>query len=519
MNAFIVLVLLAAAPAVDEVVVFPDRAQVTRVADVACGAKTRVLFTDITPAAGADSFRAKSSEGQVLGLRTEQKVRSEEFAPSLKEAQDKLTALDEQRQQLLQTRSRADNQTRLARDLSNVSVTLMSRELSGATPDTRAWAQSVDAPLKAQLAANELRVETDAKLRGVEEQRAVWRRKLSQLQQWSRRSEWSAEVLVGCPAGKTAKVELTYLVGGAEWAPAYEARADESGGRVELSTWATLKQVTGEDWKNAKLTLSTAIPAQNATPPEVKKLVVNAIEQAPERKVLTRRDEEVQHAGVLASDQAGGTALAVRSQGLSVQLQVPERGTVVGDGTPVRLFVAKTALKASFSLRAVPRLQPYVFRVADVSNQAPFPLLAGPVDAYRPTGFVSRYPLERVAEGAAFTLSFGAEDAVRIKRVVVEELKRDVGLFNGKKRFSYAYRFELGHYGKSPLEVEVAEGLPVSELDDVTVAVDAKTTAGYKLDAQDGIAKWKVALKPGDKRNVDLAFRVDVPNSYDTGSY
>ncbi|MBS1151765.1 MAG: Aspartate ammonia-lyase [Myxococcaceae bacterium] len=513
------LALLAAAPAIDQVVVFPDRAQVTRLADVTCAAKTRVDFTDITPAAAGDSFRARVSEGAVLGMRAEQKVRAEEFAPPLKDAREKLKVLDEQLQQLHQIRARADSLNRLADQFSSVAVAMVSRELAAEKPDLKAWSAGFDASLKARLSANEVRADTDQKVRAIEEQREVLRRKISQLQAWSQRSEWTVEVLVGCPAGKTAKVELTYLVGGASWTPTYEARAEEAAHAVELSTWATVKQTTGEDWKDAKLLLSTAVPSQNATPPELKKLVVSALEREPEKKVLVRRDEAVERAAVGTRQSGGETALKARSQGLSVQLQVPDRGTVLGEGTPVRLFVAKTRLKAAFTLRAVPRLQSYVFRVADVTNQAPFPLLAGTLDAYRSSGFIARYPIERVAEGGPLTLTFGAEDTVRVKRLVMEELKRDVGLFNGKKRFSYSYRFELANYGKAPVEVELADGLPVSELDDVSVSVEPKTTAGYKLDPLDGIAKWKVALRPGDKKNVDLIFKVDVPNSYDTGNY
>jgi len=97
---------------------------------------------------------------------------------------------------------------------------------------------------------------------------------------------------------------------------------------------------------------------------------------------------------------------------------------------------------------------------------------------------IARYGIERVAEGAVFRLTFGIEDSLRIKRVVLEEVKRDAGLFNTRKRFSYAYRFELQNFGKGGTEVELWETLPVSELDDVTVSVATeKTTAGYKLDA------------------------------------
>lgn len=518
MNA-LVLLMLSAAPAVDQVVVFPDRAQVTRVADVPCGPKVKVDFTDITPAAGSDSFRARVSDGAVLGLRSTLEVRAEEFAGPLKDAQKKLDGLEDQLNVLRQGRSRADALTRLGDQFANVAVTMVSRELAADRPDPKAWAAAFDASLKARLQANDVRTEADVKIRALEDQREAVLRTIGELRAWSGRNEWHVEVLVGCAAGKTAKVELTYLVGGASWTPAYDARADEANGAVELSTWATVKQSTGEDWKDAKLLLSTAVPSQNATPPELKKLVVSALERQPEKKVLVRRDEMVEHAAVGGESQAAGNGLSARAQGLSVQLQVPDRGTVVGDGTPMRLFVAKTRLKAAFTLRAIPRLQAYVFRVADVTNQAPFPLLPGLLDAYRTTGFIARYPIDRVAEGGPLTLTFGAEDTVRLKRVVVEELKRDVGLFNGKKRFSYSYRFELANYGKAGADVEVAEGLPVSELDDVSVSVEPKTTPGYKLDATDGIAKWKVALKPGEKKNVELFYKVDVPNSYDTGSY
>jgi len=60
--------------------------------------------------------------------------------------------------------------------------------------------------------------------------------------------------------------------------------------------------------------------------------------------------------------------------------------------------------------------------------------------------------------------------------------------------------------------------LPVSELDDVTVSVATeKTTAGYKLDASDGIAKWRVKLSEREQKNVELTYKVEVPNSYDLG--
>jgi uncharacterized protein (TIGR02231 family) len=233
---------------------------------------------------------------------------------------------------------------------------------------------------------------------------------------------------------------------------------------------------------------------------------------------LVRREEYVAHAqSGKDSDEAPSDGPVARSQGLSVQLVVPDKAKVPGDSAPVRLFVGRSRLTASFELRVLPKLYPVAFRVAELTNQAPWPLLPGRVDAFRSSGLVGRYELERVAQGAAFQVTFGVEDSVRVKRQVLDELKRDQGLFNDKKRFTYSYRFELANYGKAAVDLALADHLPVSEMSDISVTVSEKSTPGYALNPQDGIAKWKVSLKPGEKKSVDFSFRVDVPSSYDMG--
>lgn len=518
MNA-LVLVVLASTSAPDQVVVFPDRAQVTRVTSLTCGARVPVEFANIPPAAAQDSFRARVSGGAIDGMRAELVRREKEYSPKLEALEKALEDVGVELAAASDQLARAQTQAKVGRQYTEVAVQLVSRELATERPDPKSWTTAFDASLGTSLSAAKQVAETNAKLKELQRKQDELRRQRDEVFQLQSKQSWTVEVLATCPAGKTAQLSLTYLVGGTEWTPAYEARADEAGGAVELSTWATIRQRTGEDWADVDLVLSTAVPSQNATPPDLKVLKVSAYEKAPEKKVLVRRDEYVESAQVGAGGESaaeGGQAVA-KSQGLSVQLQVPEKAKVPGDHAPVRLFVGKSKLKAAFELRAMPKVLPVAFRVAELTNQGGWPLLAGRVDAFRSTGLVGRYELERVPQGGAFTLTFGVEDAVRVKRSVVDELKRDTGLFNGNKRFSYAYTFELANYGKTPTEVTLAEHVPVSEMSDILVAVGEKTTPGYKLDPKDGIAKWKVPLKPGEKKKLELNFRVDVPNSYDTG--
>ncbi|MFZ5470113.1 MAG: mucoidy inhibitor MuiA family protein, partial [Myxococcota bacterium] len=482
----LVLALLFAAPPppkIAQVVVYPDRAQVTRAEKVTCTAQPRaVAFGQIPPAAEPASVRARVRGGTLEGLRTEVRTRQELYAPELSALETQVKKLELEAAVLRDEKERAQGGARLGGSFADVAVSLVSREMTEPKPDVKAWGAAFDVSYEARRQAALEATRVDAELRQLSYQLEDLRRKMTRLSAAAQRRELYAEVLMSCPAGNSAQVELTYLVGGASWQPAYEARAEESEGRVALSTFATVSQATGEDWTRAELILSTAVPSQNATPPELRPLRVYAEKREEEKKVLVRRDEKVEHA--MAADALaapGEEGLRARGQGLSVQLSVPEAADVPGDGAPVRLFVGKVLLRARFSYRAVPKLLPFVFRVAELSNAAPYPLLPGPLDAFRQGAFIARTPLERVPQGGAFQLTFGIEEKLRVARVVLEEVQRDTGLFGGNRRFRYGYRFELANYGPRTAEVELAEHVPVSELDDVKVELAAKTTSGYQL--------------------------------------
>ncbi len=506
---------------VTKVVLYPDRAQVTREAAVACGDRVLLPLGGLPPAADAASLRAQISVGHVDGLRSQEQVRHEAYDKKVEELDDKIHQIERQLAALRDQRAHKDAAVRLAAQLNESAATLISREMLEAQ-NTKSWTAALDAMLQTRLQGVGEQVDLNIKQRDLTQKLDELRRKRQQIQEAASRRELLAEVLVSCPPGQQATVELSYTVGGARWSPAYEARLSESGAEVALASYATVAQSTGEDWRSARITLSTAIPRQNATPPDLSPLRVYAQERQPPRKVLVSRQELQEHANTPAGAEpstknTGGARPQVVGQGLSVQFVVPTPADVLGDGTPARLLIAESRLRGQLKYRAVPKLLPYVFRVADLTNTAGFPLLAGPVDTFRKGQFFARYDLSRVAAGERFLLSFGIAEGLKVKRTIVEEIARDRGVFGSTRRTRYNYRFEVQNFLSQPETLELAEHIPVSEIDEVKVALDPKTTAGYELAAADGIVTWKVPLRVGEKKLLDLNYYIDVPASYETG--
>jgi len=70
------------------------------------------------------------------------------------------------------------------------------------------------------------------------------------------------EIIVKISTSQNTKAEIqaSYIVNNASWYPVYDARVDSKSKQVELDFFGMVHQSTGEDWKDIKLTFSTADP-------------------------------------------------------------------------------------------------------------------------------------------------------------------------------------------------------------------------------------------------------------------
>lgn len=82
-------------------------------------------------------------------------------------------------------------------------------------------------------------------------------------------------VTVSSKAVLQANFTLSYLVRNANWFPTYDIRAKNVNSPITIVYKANVSQKTGEDWKSAKLTLSTGNPTVNGAKPELTPTYLN----------------------------------------------------------------------------------------------------------------------------------------------------------------------------------------------------------------------------------------------------
>src|SRR5690606_9266145 len=146
-------------------------------------------------------------------------------------------------------------------------------------------------------------------------------------------------------------VALQYQVTGAGWTPAYNARLDPDTNAVSLEYFGVITQVTGEDWTDARLLLSTARPSQAGGLPTLEPWFLGGGGGG-----AAGLDAGGGHQGWRASASPDVVGVLATQPSGTVVLEIPGKRSVAGDGSPQRVPIGARDLPAVLELVTVPKL-------------------------------------------------------------------------------------------------------------------------------------------------------------------
>ncbi|MGH7133756.1 MAG: mucoidy inhibitor MuiA family protein [Phycisphaerales bacterium] len=260
---------------VDAVTVFRGQALVSRVVDVPGAAGLREIVVTNLPDAVLPASLYAEAEGGAEIRSVSYRVR-----PIAEDARDEVRKLEDQ---LRQTRDALDQAKRKLALLDHNAEYLNKLEAFIGGTGTVEMGKGVLNPETISKLSDYLFTTRNTQLvtgdklrldiRALEEQERLTDRQLKTITARTSRTAREAIVLVNAPA-PGAKVRLNYLVSGASWSPSYNLRSEGKGGEVAVEYQASIQQLSGEDWSNVQMTLSTATPSLLANGPTLQPLAI-----------------------------------------------------------------------------------------------------------------------------------------------------------------------------------------------------------------------------------------------------
>lgn len=491
---------------VSAVTVMEDRAQVCRRGRVSLPAGRSVLTVPaVAPVLSDRSVRCEVDGRPIVDSHVTRRPRilREHKPESLQTVQALVRDLERRQADGGDALQRLDEEQRLLRKAMSQFVVDASLDTGWGQPDPEGWGLALAAlgeeDRKNRQRSSEVALSLDEIGDALDDARALERTLLTPS------SGVLADVVMTVILEAAGEVELSveYVVPGACWRPRHTAEYRD--GRLRWATEGCVWQNTGEDWTDAAIELSTQRASLGAEPPV---LVEDRLQvQDKQDVVVAARDEAIETAGDGVDVKVAKGLPGIDDGGEVRALAVQGAATVRSDGRPTFLPLFRFEADAALELVAMPELERAAVHRCRVANAAPVPILAGPVELMRDGGRVGRSTVLFVGSGEQFSLGFGRDPAVRIHRRA-ERTEHAPGAMSRWHRIEQEVVLKLSNLASEARRVELVERVPVSEVPEVEISVDAKgTTEGRSADAH-GMVRWAVTLQGGERREIRLAYTV-----------
>ncbi len=134
----------------------------------------------------------------------------------------------------------------------------------------------------------------------------------------------------------------------------------------------------------------------------------------------------------------------------------------------------------------------------------PAPLLAGPIRLSRQQSWVGVGRLDFVPRGEAFSVGFGADDGLSVRRRT--EDRRETTPLTGTQHLQRTVRLHIGNLSGERRALRLIERVPGSEISEVSVAL--VEDGGGDLD-KDGMLTFNVTLEPNERKTLQYVWKLE----------
>lgn len=537
--------IINAESAITQAVVYPSSARVTRVAKLTLKPGTHtVRLVGVQPVFDDQSLSVSgkgTAEVKVLGAGVKTEFIKKAADERVRDLESRMQAVDDELAALNADAKILNEKRKFLSSVRMFTGEQVPKDMVTKVPAAVDLKSTMDFLESGSKDVEQAALALRNKQRDKNQERKVLQQELNQLRSGGGNQQRLLTVELECDKAGDLALEIAYSMNQVGWRPLYDARVEFDKAKVNLSSFAVVRQTTGEDWKDVKLTLSTSRPALGGRMPELnvwtlkpRVIHMNTAQYEPYYMDATAVTDKLaarafsksaavhEAAGSLAAPvpqtRAANMVYAVSdSTGAALVYNAARPVTVNSDGSEVRVPLNVQVLDAALEYAATPKLSPFAYLKSRVTNGADQQLIAGRVNVFLDGTYVGNSDIQKtIAPAEAFDLYLGVDEGVTVKRVKLEEKSDDtlIGMIpSSTKKITYAYKLSMESYKSKPVTLKLFDQVPVAQDDKIKVqkVVSSVKPDTEKYQDREGVYAWTVILQPKEKKEITISYVVEYP--------
>ncbi len=337
---------------------------------------------------------------------------------------------------------------------------------------------------------------------------------LEDLSKGKKRSQYQIQCIIFSEAKTACQLKLTYDSHDAGWQPLYDFRLTESNLQIDIQ--ADVFQITGEDWNDIHLTLSTAQPETRSHLIELDPWYINfekerAFRSRAMHDALPEAPDHLLAKAAMVSEptEKAYEPVAVQEEGIHIVYQVQQSVSIPSDSQPHKIQVAGLALSAELDYQVTPRYDTQVVRRMKADNTSAYVLLPGPVQLFDSNMFIGTTAIDMITKNAEIEMPFGFDPRISVEwelkqRNVEKQLLKD------RRRIHYTYLATLKNSTSQDVKLHVYDHIPVNRNEMLQIKIKELNPQPEEKDDLNRLS-WQINLNPEEKKDITIAFTIDFP--------
>lgn len=276
----------------------------------------------------------------------------------------------------------------------------------------------------------------------IQKQKTVEKQNLAVLQSGQTKKFKEITLVVESEDKGVVHITSAYLTVATRWYPVYDAHVYPSKSTTEFAYYGMVQQLTGEDWNDIYLVLSTARPTDNLKMPELGTWWIGT--ENGQVKIRGGRTNDLDYSIEGAK---------VKNTDLSTSFIVEDKISIPSDNSNHQVTIAIKDVPTVLKYSSVPKLFAGVYLKGYLINTFDFPILGGELNVFVDNDFIKKTGCEKTIQNDTLVVTLGADDKLQAEKKLIYRKIESAGLFGGSRRANYAYELRLANNRTVPLNL------------------------------------------------------------------
>ncbi len=493
------------------VVVYPDRALITRVVPLELTGETEIIIPNLSGFLDETSVKIRGENLMIGDVKVKRgyiekpSAQVLELEKRIKETEERIRKKEDEKA-VLKAKEDFLNSIKLG------TPEIIGKELREGRISPAAWKEAINF-LGTEYSQLKMRaIEIEREQEELNKKLSALRKELADIKALTENKKEITLRVLPKREGKT-ELFLEYLIPQEVfWKPTYEIYADMENKTASLSFYTKVWQRTGEDWEGVDMKISTARPTQFVSLPEPYPWYVDIMEEYPlakEKGLLMTPSVKTER----LDEMAEGVEWVRRVEtGISLQYSIPKQVRLKSGEAEKRFLISQTRFPAEFEFYSFPKANELVFMKGRVFNNGEEIFLSGEANTYIGSEYTGKITIPDFTPQETLNINFGSDERVKVKRELVKVFTAKTGgLFGKREKKEFLYRITLENHRPGDIKFTLLEQYPISRSSEISVKVTRVFPERFVEDKEEGKITWEGELASGKKFTCELGFTVEYP--------